>query len=241
MVRGPMIVEVTAGCAAANATARCVSDMPASAATLISSSTSSSLRALPGSGRVEPAGQPPGPAVGHVDVGVLAVLAGQPAAGQRAPGDHAHAVPGAGGQHVGLDRRGRRSSTAAARCGTARARAVRRPTGPRRSARPGTWTCRGPDLALADEVGQRRQGLVDVGRGVGPVHLVQVDVVGRQPPQAVLHLADDPAARVAAHGSRLHPCCRGPWSPAPRRRGAPAGPYRRSPRTRPGSTRRRCR
>ena len=56
-----------------------------------------------------------------------------------------------------------------------------------------------PDLAAAHQVGQGGQGLVDVGVRVRAVHLVQVDVVGLQPAQAVLDLADDPAARVAAH------------------------------------------
>ena len=62
-----------------------------------------------------------------------------------------------------------------------------------------------PDLALVDEVGQRAERVVDVGRRVGPVGLVEVDVVGVEPAQAVLHLAHDPAAgrpavvRVLAH------------------------------------------
>src|SRR3954471_12361252 len=50
------------------------------------------------------------------------------------------------------------------------------------------------DLAGPDEVGERAEGLRDVGVGAGPVHLVEVDVVGAQPPQGVLDLADDPAA-----------------------------------------------
>ncbi len=54
-------------------------------------------------------------------------------AGQRAPGQHAHAVALAGGQDAGLDAARRASSTAAARSGTAAARAARRPGGPRRS------------------------------------------------------------------------------------------------------------
>ena len=53
--------------------------------------------------------------------------------------------------------------------------------------------------AAAHQVGQRGQGLVDIGVGIRAVHLVQVDVVGLQAAQAVLHLADEPAARVAAH------------------------------------------
>ena len=49
-----------------------------------------------------------------------------------------------------------------------------------------------------DEVAQRAERLVDVGVGLGAVDLVQVDPVGSQPPERVLHLRDDPAPRVAA-------------------------------------------
>jgi hypothetical protein len=62
-------------------------------------------------------------------------------------------------------------------------------------------------LALPDQVGQRAEGVLDVGVLAGPVHLVKVDVVGVQAAQRVLDLADDPApgaaplVRVAAvHG-----------------------------------------
>ena len=54
------------------------------------------------------------------------------------------------------------------------------------------------DLALLDEVGERAERLVDVGLRVGAVDLVEVDPVGAEPPQRVLDLPDDPAARVAA-------------------------------------------
>ena len=55
------------------------------------------------------------------------------------------------------------------------------------------------DLALVHEVAQRAERLVDVGVLVGPVDLVEVDVVGAQPPQAVLALLEDPAAGPAVH------------------------------------------
>ena len=54
------------------------------------------------------------------------------------------------------------------------------------------------DLALLNEIGERAERLVDVGFGVGAVHLVEVDPVGTQAPQRVLDLGDDPAARTAA-------------------------------------------
>jgi hypothetical protein len=60
--------------------------------------------------------------------------------------------------------------------------------------------CRGadvPDLAGVDQIAQGSQRLVDVGIGLGAVDLIEVDPVGLQPPQTVLHLPDDPAARVA--------------------------------------------
>jgi hypothetical protein len=44
-----MMADVTPGCPTTNATARWMSDTPASAATLTSSSTAASLAALPGS------------------------------------------------------------------------------------------------------------------------------------------------------------------------------------------------
>lgn len=53
------------------------------------------------------------------------------------------------------------------------------------------------DLARADEVGERAERLVDVGLRVVAVDLVKVDPVGAQPPQRILDLADDPAARIA--------------------------------------------
>ena len=54
------------------------------------------------------------------------------------------------------------------------------------------------DLALVDEIGERAERLVDVGVRVGAMQLVEVDPVGAEPPQRVLDLVDDPAARGAA-------------------------------------------
>jgi hypothetical protein len=53
------------------------------------------------------------------------------------------------------------------------------------------------DLALADEVAERRERLLDVGVRMRPVDLVEVDPVGPQPAQRVLDRADDPSARRA--------------------------------------------
>ena len=48
------------------------------------------------------------------------------------------------------------------------------------------------------EVAERAQRLIDVTAGLRPVDLVEVDPVGVEPAQALLALADDPSARVAA-------------------------------------------
>jgi hypothetical protein len=54
------------------------------------------------------------------------------------------------------------------------------------------------DLALADQVAERAEGLVQVDGGVVAVDLVQVEVVGPEAPQRVLDFPEDPPARVAA-------------------------------------------
>ncbi len=140
IVRGPMIGAVTAGCRRTKASASSISVRPASSARTASCSTTSSLRWFSGSERSKRAGIRSARTAGRLDA--FAVAARQPAARQRAPRDHGHAVALADRQHVGLDRRGRGSSTAAARRRSARGRAARRSTAPRRSARPGTSTSR---------------------------------------------------------------------------------------------------
>jgi hypothetical protein len=59
---------------------------------------------------------------------------------------------------------------------------------------------RGPDvadLAGPHQVGESAEGLLDVGFRTGSVYLVEVDVVGVQPAQGGLDLADDPPAGAA--------------------------------------------
>src|SRR6185312_3343095 len=128
----------------------------------------------------------------------LAPAARQPAARERAPRDDAHVVPPAGRQDVGLDaadeHRVRRlladESLAAAVAGD--------PLGLDDLRRGERRRADVADLALADEVGERAERLVDVGRRVlGAVDLVEVDPVGVQALQRRLDLADDPAAGVA--------------------------------------------
>ena len=175
-------------------------------------------------------------------VGALAPLARQPAARQRAPRDHAHAVLEAGGQHVGLDpareqRVGRLLADEALEAALARdplrLHDLRRRVG------------RGADvahLALGDEVGERAERLVVVGPRVPAVDLVEVDPVGLEALERGLDLAHDPAPRVAAPRWGRRPSSRGTWWRGRRCRGGrrPA-PCRRSPRTRRASRRRRCR
>ena len=177
--------------------ARWVSDMPASLASFSRSSTRSSLRWFSGLVEVEPvgdAGCPPGRR-GRV---ALAVLAGEPAAGERAPRDDAHPVALAGRQHRRLDATGedrvRRLLALEALPPAALGDPLRLDDQLRRIGRGAEHA----HLALVDEVGQGAERLVHVGRGVGPVGLVQVDVVGAEAAEAVLDLLDDPSARRAA-------------------------------------------
>ena len=83
-------------------------------------------------------------------------------------------------------------------CGPAAQRA-RRPSGPRRSARPGTSTCPRPgSCRRSTRSSSAVDRLGDVGGRIGPVHLVQVDPIGAEPAQAVVDRPHDPAAGVAA-------------------------------------------
>ncbi len=93
--------------------------------------------------------------------------------------------------------RARGSNTAAVRTGSVRSRAARRPTAPRRSLPPGTSSCRSRAPCLRAQIGEHRERLFDFDRRIGPVDLVQVDVVGAEAAQALLDFVADPAAGVA--------------------------------------------
>ena len=205
IVRGPMIVEVTPGCSSVHARARWGSDMPASPASFSSSSTRSSLRALPGSlGSNRSGMRRARPLVNGGLVAVAAVLPAQPAAVQRAPHDGAHAVALAGGQDVALDgaHEDRVGRLLAAEALTAAL--LGRPLGLHDQVGRERGRADGPHLALVDEVGERAQRLVDVGRPVGTVHLVEVDPVGAEAAEAVLARPDDVAsARAVGVGLRV--------------------------------------
>jgi hypothetical protein len=53
------------------------------------------------------------------------------------------------------------------------------------------------DLALAHEIGQRTEGLLDIRRRARAVHLIQVDVIRLQAPQRILGLLHDPLPGAA--------------------------------------------
>ena len=61
------------------------------------------------------------------------------------------------------------------------------------------------DLAPVDEIGERAEGLIDVGVGVRAVDLVEVDPIRVQAPQGVLDAADDaPPGSASAAGVLAH-------------------------------------
>ncbi len=128
----------------------------------------------------------------------LAVAARQETAVERAPHDHAHAVAAAGRQHEPFDVAVEDRIGALLAPERLMAAAVRRPLRLDDAVGREHRGAEVADLALADELGEGEQHLVDVGRGVETVHLVEVDVVDPQPAQAVLDGLDDPAARAAA-------------------------------------------
>ena len=201
IVRGPMIAAVTAGWWSTNASARCDQrDARPRRRAAPSASAASSLRWFSGSRQVVAARAAVAARRDVGAVGALAVLARQPAAGERAPRDHAHAVALRTSAARRPRCRARGSSTAAARTRTARGRArsadpLRLDDLRRRERRASRGS--GPCPARTRSVSAPSVSSMSVS-GVGPVDLVQVDVVGAEAAQAVLDLADDPAARVAA-------------------------------------------
>ena len=171
------------------------------------------------------------------------VLPGQPSAVQRRPDQHADIVPS--------------DTTAAPRASTARTSieyggcSLRGAVDAER-ARPrerASASCAdrerrradGAHLAGLHQLVERLQRLVDRCVGIGPVHLVQVDVVGVQPTQAGLARLHHPArATTRAPADRRSSRCR-PWWPARHGRDGRPGPGRGSPRTCRSRRCRRCR
>ena len=194
-----MIADVTAGCSSTNACARWVSDSPASSAIVDELLDRVERRWLPGRhGRTAPASaRPRASRPGPPRPGGT----GRPASRRRAgsTGSRRSRTAGTPGAPTRSMPRIRIEYGGCSLTNRSRSRCSRRPlrlddvVGRER---------RVPDrahLALVDEIAERAERLVDVGCRIGPVDLVQVDVVGAEAAQAVLALLDDPAARLAAH------------------------------------------
>ena len=156
-----------------------------------------SLRCTAGSFRIEAVGGARGAA--DLRRGLAGPVAtGEEAAVQRAPRDDAHAVLLARRQHRLLDAadedRVRRLLDAEAFVAAALRGPLRlddRLRGERRRSEV-------VHLALVHEIGQRRQRVVDVGTGLGPVHLVEVDAsrcragAGCSRPRGTIHRRELP-------------------------------------------------
>ena len=98
------------------------------------------------------------------------------------------------------------------------------------------------DLALAHEIVERAQRLLDRRQRVGAVELVEVDPVGLEPPQAVLDRLHDVARASRPSSGRHRPCPCRTSSPARCPCGARRGLRRGSaPSRRARRRRRRCR
>ncbi len=130
--------------------------------------------------------------------GSRAVPAREPAAGERAPRDHAHAVALAGGENVALDAPDEHRVGRLLAAEPLPASPLRDPLRLDDRIRREGRAPEIPDLPGTDEVGERAERLVDVGARRGAVHLVEVDPVRVQAAEARLDLLHDPAARVAA-------------------------------------------
>ena len=139
-------------------------------------------------------GDPLGPATGVVLAGTETTR--QPAPGQRAPREDPHPEGLGRRQDVPLDApdedgvRGLLGHEALA------SPSLGHPLGLHDLLGREGGTAEGADLAGMDQIAEGPEGLVHVDRLVGPVDLVQVDVVDAQAPQALLALGDDPPPRV---------------------------------------------
>src|SRR5437763_1868498 len=124
--------------------------------------------------------------------GIAPVFPGEPSSIQRAPCQESHAEMLNGRQHVELDaphedriRRclGHEALEATLRADRMRLRLV--PRGKHRATEV-------PDLAVPYEIGQHIERLLEVGVKVGPVDLIEVDVIGAKAFEAGLDLTHDP-------------------------------------------------
>ncbi|SNY46838.1 hypothetical protein SAMN05421748_10815 [Paractinoplanes atraurantiacus] len=131
--------------------------------------------------------------------------AGQRALGERAPDQGAQAVTLGGGQDLGLDATIEQGIRRLLGVQALEAAALGQPLRLDDRGRRRVGGADRTDLAAAYEIGQGRQGLLQVGARIEAVDLVEVDVVGAQAAQGVLDRRHDPAAggalpvRVVAH------------------------------------------
>ena len=133
----------------------------------------------------------------HVGLLAFAHAAGEHSLPERAPDQYAHAVALRDRQHLGLDaavedRVGRLLGAEALQTA-----ALGDPLGLDDVGRGSRRRSDRADLAAVDQVRERRERLLDVGRRIESVDLVQVDVVGLQPAQRILDRRHDPAPRGA--------------------------------------------
>src|SRR4051794_29441479 len=144
-------------------------------------------------GRLRPAGR-------------LVPVPGEPAAGQRAPRDHADALVGAERVHLPLLLAVEQVVVVLHRHEPVPAVLARHVQGLAELPGPHGGGAEVADLAAADGRVQRLEGLLDRRAGVPAVDLVQVDVVGAEPPEAVVELPQDRlAGEPRAVGAGVHP------------------------------------
>jgi hypothetical protein len=190
-----MMTEETAGCTPAKATASRAADTVRHLGQLLRGRVlggvglAGGIKAVPGKR---------GPASGQVRLLAPAVPAGQEAPRERRPGEDSHAESLAGWQDVRFDTAGQHRIGRLLGAEAHQAASLGDVIGLDDLLGRERRASERPDLPGPDQVREGREGLLDVGRGVRAVDLVQVDPVGPQPAEAVLHLREDPAPGVAA-------------------------------------------
>ena len=184
------MTEPTIGCAARPAIATSSTDRSRFSAYAVNASTRSQSAFVSQPAR---SGSALGPRAGRRRLAAV-VLAGEQATLEREVGQHPDAVGLAGRDHVVLERAVEQGVVVLDRHEALQAGRARGPVGVRELPRVEVGAAEVAHLALPDQVGQGRQRLLDRGDVARHVQLVEVEVVGLQPPQARLHGPDDVAA-----------------------------------------------
>jgi hypothetical protein len=170
-----MIAEVTAGWLTTKAMASSMSDRPESSASAPSVSVAWSLALVFGQRHVE-AGDESLPR-GRGGCRLRAPATGQPAACQWAVDEDAHPVPHGGWEHVELDAANEQRVWRLLGAEALEVAGVRGPLGLDDLAGGVGGGADVADLDLLDEVGQRAEGFLNVGVGVGSVDQVEVGLL----------------------------------------------------------------